>query len=939
MPAMAARDHLLHGEPGYSLPALARLAPPPPPDLIAARIEAHAGPGDVVIDLHGRGGWVARAAVDRQRLAVTLETSPLTRLLAEVVLRPPDVRHLDAAFQAIAAAPREQSSLKVSIGDRFSSRCGTCGRQVAVEEVVWEAVPDGAPRPVHKHYRCPVCRDQQGGGDQRHGSIDDDDLARIGSTDPRGAAWRAVRERFPTLDGDTGLVESILELHTPRQLAGLHAILGRIDGDLRSAPVEAAMRLALLHALLPSTRLNGYPGRIATLRISGGRVRLPAGGQWRERNPWLAFEDGFKLVRGFVQRLEGAPLGPMTVRFGEDLQSLAEGAANVVVRLGTASAYRALGAEGEALSRAAHRPRVRLVIGQPPARPTPERVAFAYFATGWVLGREAASLLPLEAVFGTTGRVPWSWQASALRRALESTAPILGRDSRVVLVLESGGPEGLVAAALGGISAGYRLIAARLAEPGEEIGGTVEFVPPGAPIPKGPRTRANVGLPAVPGGVGDPDLVPGRGLFAPPERFDRGPFSEATVARSVTETVVEILQARGEPARTERLLGEILVGLDRAGQLRRLVAPESTDGEAAAPGPSSLTTGVAAALGADPGTRDAAGPGTGHAAGPDAAGPVARPAAPEVAIRAGARAARSAAPDQVDRLLSIIRGELTRPDHRRIQEIEPGRWWLAGREDQAAVALPLADRVEWAVFSLLSTAGAHLSESAFNERIASLFTGHDLPDEALVGACLESYRSLASTPDRLVTSDDLLRRSHEHSELVGLLADLGHRLGLRVWIASREQVRKVDGRILSLRLDDGEFRSGPPHVGRARAEAIDQVDVTWHRRGRLTFLFEVEWTAMLGDPLIRRGSLIAPEPDLVRFLIVLPERTELVRYKLERSPLLRAALEEGDWHILKANHLRTWAAGEDLTLEALEPYLGLDPAVEHRGGQQTTLFG
>ena len=40
----------------------------------------------------------------------------------------------------------------------------------------------------------------------------------------------------------------------------------------------------------------------------------------------------------------------------------------------------------------------------------------------------------------------------------------------------------------------------------------------------------------------------------------------------VTETAVETLRARGEPARYERLLGEILVGLDRAGQLRRLAA-------------------------------------------------------------------------------------------------------------------------------------------------------------------------------------------------------------------------------------------------------------------------------------------------------------------------------------------------------------------------------
>src|SRR5574341_832645 len=69
----------------------------------------------------------ARAAVDRQRRAVSIETSALTRLLAEVVLRPPDLRHLDAAFGALSASPLRESSLKMAIGDMFASRCPTCG--------------------------------------------------------------------------------------------------------------------------------------------------------------------------------------------------------------------------------------------------------------------------------------------------------------------------------------------------------------------------------------------------------------------------------------------------------------------------------------------------------------------------------------------------------------------------------------------------------------------------------------------------------------------------------------------------------------------------------------------------------------------------------------------------------------------------------------------
>ena len=75
---MAGRASLVRAEPGFSLPFFDRLAPAPPPALVAARLEAHSGPGDIVLDLAGRGGWIAHAAIDRQRRAVSVESSPLS---------------------------------------------------------------------------------------------------------------------------------------------------------------------------------------------------------------------------------------------------------------------------------------------------------------------------------------------------------------------------------------------------------------------------------------------------------------------------------------------------------------------------------------------------------------------------------------------------------------------------------------------------------------------------------------------------------------------------------------------------------------------------------------------------------------------------------------------------------------------------------------------
>ena len=908
---MAGRALLLRAEPGFSLPAYERFAPPPAPALVAARLETASAPGDIVLDLFGRGGWVARSAIDHQRTAVTLESTPLDRLLAEVVLRPPDLRHLDAAVQAIAASARRESSLKASITDRYASHCSTCGRAVILDDITWvvestdeDGRPAG-PRPIRKHYRCPVCRDQLGGGEQRQAPVDEGDIAR--AADPDGAEVRSfLRDRFPVLEGGESLPDELLDLHTTRQMASLVAILERIEGDLRAASISAALRLALLHALLPTTRLASSAGRVAPLRIAGGHVKLPGNAQWRERNPWLAFEDGVRQVRGFIQRLESGAWGPVPARLGDDLRSLAEGAATVVLKQGTGAALGGLAVEARHLGAAGIRPRIRLVLGTPPVHPTAERLSWAYHGTAWILGRDAAASLPLEPLFGPAVRAGWSWQAAVVTRSLRAVEPVLARDSRVVFMLEGEGPESLVACALGGVTAGYRLSGARLPEAGRDSGGAVELVPPGSgAIPHGPRTRANVVLPPLPGGAGDPDLAPTDRLFGTPEHRPTAAFSAADAERAVVDATVDVLKLRGEPVSFTGLLGEILVGLDRAGHLRRLVRPPET------------------ADGAAEGEGDGAPGGTGGAADQVAARPAGQPAP------------RGPARDLVDRILALVRGALAGADGSRLVHLEDDRWWLGQRADADLAAVPLADRVEWAVFSLLSTAGP-LSEAAFLDRVTGLFTGPDLPDEALVRACLDSYRSIASTPERLATTDDLARRSEEHSRLIANLVDIGHRLGFQCWIAGRQQRRRVDGWPLADRLSDREI-NGPPGMGRVRPDDLEDVDVLWYLRGRMAFLWEVEWTAMLSEPVLRRHGRMPPDERIVRMCVVLPERVDLVRHKLERSPLLRREIETGGWHLVKANHVRDWAAREDVSLADLEQMLGLDPVVE-RTGDQLSLF-
>lgn len=93
---------------------------------------------------------------------------------------------------------------------------------------------------------------------------------------------------------------------------------------------------------------------------------------------------------------------------------------------------------------------------------------------------------------------------------------------------------------------------------------------------------------------------------------------------------------------------------------------------------------------------------------------------------------------------------------------------------------------------------------------------------------------------------------------------------------------------------------------------------------------------MLGDAVLVRHQRFPEDDNVVRFLVIPPQRAALVALKLERSPLLRRAFAHRNWHVLKWDQLAAFAALEEVTLAALEPYLGLE--ADATATQQLPLF-
>jgi hypothetical protein len=156
---------------------------------------------------------------------------------------------------------------------------------------------------------------------------------------------------------------------------------------------------------------------------------------------------------------------------------------------------------------------------------------------------------------------------------------------------------------------------------------------------------------------------------------------------------------------------------------------------------------------------------------------------------------------------------------------------------------------------------------------------------------------------------------------------------MSVWLGRREQDRRFGGGTLGELLEPRERTAWLPSIARASADDLEDVDCIWYVRGRTALMFEVEWTAMLGESVLRRHARIPTDDHLVRFLVVAPERVPLLRHKLDASPVLREAIEAGNWHIIQWTHLRTWLSADRPDLDAIEPFLGLEPAVERRGRQ------
>ena len=254
-------------------------------------------------------------------------------------------------------------------------------------------------------------------------------------------------------------------------------------------------------------------------------------------------------------------------------------------------------------------------------------------------------------------------------------------------------------------------------------------------------------------------------------------------------------------------------------------------------------------------------------------------------------------------------------------------------------ATPLDDRLEWAVWGLLS-ASRDVETRTVLRRAYGLFRDVETPDRELVERCIAAYGHQGDDGRWRLRDEDALVRRHADQTLLAIqLVDAGRRLGFKVHVGRDLERRALPeahlhrGGVLADLMTNEEQVADVSRVSGIRSDALEYFDCVWYDKGRMVFLWQLEWTARLHRSVIALGEAVPDEDRVFRFFAIADERRALAEFKLRRAAGTAEAVRRRGWRFVKWGPLRSWATRPDVALDLLEPVLGLSPEVEQTGQQ------
>jgi|Deesub1362A_J573_1020465.scaffolds.fasta_scaffold00679_13 hypothetical protein len=223
-------------------------------------------------------------------------------------------------------------------------------------------------------------------------------------------------------------------------------------------------------------------------------------------------------------------------------------------------------------------------------------------------------------------------------------------------------------------------------------------------------------------------------------------------------------------------------------------------------------------------------------------------------------------------------------------------WWF---KDPSKYYLhtPLNERVEAVVLDTLYRKVATFDDIL--QEIYLKFTNAQTPSPISVRTIIEEYAE--KKDGKWSLKPQVKVREREHNEMIGILAEIGKKMGYKIWVGDIEQTKMYLGRPLSslcdfdvLVLDDVSSDDINSYLRR--------IDLLWIKDGKIEFAFEVEFTTTITEAFVRCSMI--PQNHNSNKIIVIPEERERTLYRKLNSELLREKVKKEGWKVIFFNDLK-----------------------------------
>lgn len=212
------------------------------------------------------------------------------------------------------------------------------------------------------------------------------------------------------------------------------------------------------------------------------------------------------------------------------------------------------------------------------------------------------------------------------------------------------------------------------------------------------------------------------------------------------------------------------------------------------------------------------------------------------------------------------------------------KWWLKHPEKYLLHVIPLSERVEITVMSVLNR-GIKVSFDEILRHIYVTFPNTLTPDQPVMPILRKYAERTRDKKWRLRTR--VFEREREHDKIVEILADIGKKAGFDVH-ADLPKWRK----------------DAFPNIPLENVKGVKEIDVVWFTKTNITHEFEVENTTGIWSAIIRGSNI--PNGKVKRFIVIPEERQETFYNKIN-VPALKERVQEENWRFIFYDDLKTFS--------------------------------